>query len=203
MNAQRRETDKDDSYLNYTLETIEDVCKERDRLRGENLRLYEEVKEMSEIQGKAAMEKRINELVQEIERVRQENNELYKKYKSVRTKADERKNTLKQLFDLVMEKDKELSAYKEALKGKGDGIYRRKDDLGKIIEQKANELHIKYGFLEKKLAEKELQFKRIEETLKVFYNKYGKESNNVSNIAKRGKSQYAEKVKKYVLYTFF
>jgi len=195
LTGQRYDTEKDDSYLNYTLETLEDVCKERDRLRGENLRLYEEVKEMNEIQGKVVIEQRINELVTEIERLKQENNDLYKKYKTVRSKADERKTTLKQLFDLVMEKDKELNAYKEALKGKGESVQRRKEDFGKIIDQKAMELGLKYGFLEKKLNEKEVQLKRIEEVLRSFHNRNEKESKVFSHNDRRGKSQSSSKVK--------
>ena len=196
-NLEKTQTDilrtiqRDESYLHHTLETDEDFQhrgRERPQPRLKTEKSTEELGKLSKEQGSkssqnlVSMEKKFEKLVQELEILKMENEELYKKARKVREKADERKKTLKQLFELVMEKDKEINAYKEALKGKGEGTQKKKDDIFKAFEAKANELMLKVGFLEKKLLDKEFKLKSLTElTQKLLQAKQIKESKSAKS----------------------
>jgi len=182
---------RDESYLHHTLETDEDFQhrgRERPQPKLKTDKSADELPKMSKDQRSKSsqelvlMEKKFEKLLQELDILKKENEELYKKARKVREKADERKKTLKQLFDLVMEKDKEINAYKEALKGKSESTQKKKDDITKAFEAKSNELLLRVGYLEKKLLDKEFKLKSLTElTQKLLQAKQIKESKSAKS----------------------
>lgn len=98
----------------------------------------------------------LKEMSQDNERLHRENEKLAKAAARLKKKADDRKKTLRQLFELMTEKDKELNVYKWTM-GAGAGqkqlqliqdqINKKNRELQKYIEQLEKELTQKEKFM--------------------------------------------------------
>jgi len=99
----------------------------------------------------------------EIEKLIQENEKLEKTVVKLRKKADDRKKTLRQLFELMTEKEKELNVYKWTMGSRNSEKYTQM--IQGLIEQKQKELEGKYKKLKKKFAEKEEELAKLEKKM--------------------------------------
>lgn len=96
---------------------------------------------------------KLNELTEDNERLFKENEKLGKTVVRLRKKADERKKTLKQLFELMTEKEKELNVYKWSA---GAGINTKSmQAVEEIVSKKYKEMEKTCDKLQGKISQKE------------------------------------------------
>ena len=160
-NLVRPDTDNQKDELDGMKKLLRDICHETNTLKLENSRLYGQLKGTKEGQEMSVTDKNLKILMEEIGQTKKGNAELVKKLKKAQIKADERKVTLKQLFELVMEKDKEISSYKMLIKDKEDSV-NEESIIQKLIANKTREFDLKFEHLEKRVLEKEIMLTNLE-----------------------------------------
>jgi chromosome segregation ATPase len=101
---------------------------------------------------------KIKELSEQNENLTKENAKLTKNSKKLEQKADERKKNLKQLFELLEEKEKELGFYKT---GPALGLTNHAERLEDLIKEKSLELESQYQAVEQQLKEKSEELDKL------------------------------------------
>jgi len=96
-----------------------------------------------------------------MEKLRIENEKLEKIVARLRKKADDRKKTLRQLFELMTEKEKELNVYKWTM-GAGNSE-KHLNKVKEMIEAKRAELEVDFEKIKKKLGHREEELWKLEE----------------------------------------
>ena len=141
---------------------------------------------------------RLNDLAEDNERLSKENEKLGKTVQRLRKKADDRKKTLKQLFELMTEKEKELNVYKWSA---GAGINTKSmQAVEEVINKRYKDIEKMCDKMQGKLNQKEKDLLVLEANvsdLKKLQFKSGKDLNIDTEDKKHQKSRSKEKLDKY------
>ena len=132
----------------------ESVSLERDQLKKENTTLNGRLK-ASVDSSKYELTQRVEDLTVQKENLTKENLKLLKVVKKLHRKAEDRKKNLKQLFELMTEKEKELEQYKSGKTGVVDSANREAREEAVLKQQK----------LEKDIKKKEKELRKLEEDI--------------------------------------
>ena len=97
------------------------------------------------------------------EKIHHENEKLEKTVIRLRKKADDRKNTLRQLFELLTEKEKELNVYKWNMDVNNN--QKQMQSFKELMEKSQKEIEKKCEGLESQIFQKEKDFIRLEQNL--------------------------------------
>jgi len=96
----------------------------------------------------------------DVEKLIRENEKLEKTVARLRKKADDRKKTLRQLFELMTEKEKELNVYKWTMGSRNAEKYIQM--VQSHVEQKQKEIEGKFKKLKNRFIEKEEELVELE-----------------------------------------
>ena len=97
------------------------------------------------------------------EKIHHENEKLEKTVIRLRKKADDRKNTLRQLFELLTEKEKELNVYKWNMDVNNN--QKQMQSFKELMEKSQKEIEKKCEGLENQIFQKEKDFVRLEQNM--------------------------------------
>ena len=137
----------------------EEASVERDRLRDENESLNSKMNNTTNLPQKEFV-KKIEDLTSQKENLTKENLQLLKVIKKLHRKAEDRKKNLKQLFELMTEKEKEIEHYKKnQLKNMALDQGTKGDDGSK---NKNGERERRHDVLDSEIKRKEKELKQLE-----------------------------------------